>query len=174
MKNFYRNKTLLIIGVFLIIYFSPILYNPFIPLNIVELLFMLIISAISFIVSYKIHTNNRLTIKLKNNISSIIILIFAALVFFHPISFPANFNIFVPRIIALIILLALILIIIKYAKNFNIDYWLIAVIFIPIVLQAIFMSFTSTIIYYILYPNITSYLTIALAVIYFVYKNNKK
>lgn len=174
MNSFYKNKITLIIGVFLIIYFSPVLYNPFIPLNIIELLFMIIISAISFIVSYKIHTNGNLTIKFKNNITSIIILIFTALIFFHPISFSDNFNIFIPRIIALIILLFLVLIIIKYAKKFNIDYGLIAVIFVPIVLQAIFMSFTTTIIYYIIYPNITSYLTIILAIVYFVYKNNNK
>lgn len=169
-------QLLFVYVLYLFMYFYPPLANPFVPLNIVELAFIVVVATISFLVLYYVGTKNKFNLSYNtvSTIQTIIVIGLIILLVYNPLSFSAMYNIYPNRILSIIILIIWLITMIIFAKKSNINYAFILILFIPTIAQAILMSSSKTIIIYAYIPYLTPLLMAFSYVLYLIIAQRRK
>ena len=169
MNIFYTKlRTIFFLCLYLFLYISPALENPFIAINLLETLVVVVISSISFLLTYLLSTNYFASIssKVKSNFQIVIVIILGYLLFFRPLSFSKIFNYYPNRILSICIILIWIVFIIYLAKKNKINYILPIIIFLPSLLKAILMSNSVTSILYFKIPDLNTIIILISLIVY--------
>ena len=176
--NNLKNQGLTALALYIILYFSSSLSNPLIPLNILEALFMAILIFSGFGFSYLLFFTNifNYQIKTKNTIMSLYILFVTFISFYKPISFSRNYNIYLGNSLALVLIVLAAIILYWWLRSISTSP-IILLIFLPSFLQGILMRSSQKLFnFYAKNPNITLYILLIFALIYYIisyYKKNK-
>lgn len=149
-----KTKTIYLFILFLIFNYLPIFSNPFLPFNLLEFLFNVLVSVILFTAIHIItlNKNNKFS---KNFISyshTIFIIGIAFLLFFNDIQFPKQYNFYIPRVICIFFIVIWLLFLIYICKKIKINYAIPLIIFIPYLIQSIAMINHTIAFIYLKYP----------------------
>ena len=174
--NRFKNYAMLFLFLYLFTFIYPALTNPFIAINLLNAFLVLIISLIFLAIVYVIIFKNKFNLdeKVKSNILTIFLVILALFLYNNPFPTFVNYNYYPPRFLCIILLLALIFYILDEYKNGNDTFLLALIIFIPGLIQSVLMSFKKTIIIYLYYPHLTTFLYILMLGLYYFYMKKKK
>lgn len=161
--------------IYVLFYIAPILANPFAYLNIMEaiVLALLIYSCSYLHYIYFYTTKSKLSIRTKNTVLTIIVLLVAAMIYFDFFNFPIIFNIIINKYLAIILLLLLLYLLVLFAKKMK-NSFVFLLLFAPQIIQGILMRTSySAIIFYANNPNFNLYIICAILIGYYVYNRKK-
>lgn len=158
--NFFisKKRIVLLFLLYMFLYSYPSFANPFIPLNILEFSVVTILAIVGFYIIFFYNIKN----KNSNNqtFTTIIVILLGINLFYSPLKFSSLYNFYPPRLLAILIIVAWITLITIYSKKSYINPTFSLIIFIPVLIQAILMSFKQTIGIYITFPYLTTVLII--------------
>ena len=161
--------------IYVLFYFSPILANPFSYLNIMEAIVLaLLIYGCSYLHYIYYYTNkSKLSIRTKNTVLTIIVLLVAAMIYFDFFNFPIIFNIIINKYLAIILLLLLLCFLIIFAKKMK-NPLVFLLLFAPQIIQGILMRTSYSItVFYVTHPNFNFYIIFAILIGYYIYNSKK-
>ncbi|MBU0278428.1 MULTISPECIES: hypothetical protein [unclassified Gemella] len=159
-KKFEKFRLLFLFSIYLFFYFFPMLTNPFVPANIIEIIVILSLALLGFLVIYSLIINQNINRQTVSNVQSGIFIFMIILLVFNPFGFAKNYNFYIPRIICIVIILVWLLATMYLAKKFNVNKAVPLIIFVPSLIQAILMSISVTAKIYLAFPYLTAIITI--------------
>lgn len=160
-----RKRLIFLFTLYLFFYFYTNLINPYLPINMIEVIFVLAITLISFF-SLIYYQNKDIDYSKKLNVQSAVFIILLVLLVFNPIKFPKQYNVYLPSLVGLLILLTLFVIVLVISKQYQFNHNIAIIIFLPPILQNLILISSPNTLLFIKFPYITSIMTITLLIYY--------
>ena len=160
--------------VYIILFLSSALTNPLVPLNITNGIIMALLIFGGSILGYILFFTNKISLdsRTKNTIMTLVLLAIAFVSFYNP--FKNSSYVLLGNIIAIPLVILSIIILYLWLKSLNTNI-VVIIIFLPSLIQGILMRTSQKmLLFYMNYPNFTTYLVLLFFVVYYGYTYLKK